>query len=115
MPEAPVITSPDGTWSSLKRELSGCAHLFKSKALEGIANVFRLGDHPFEFHSAFGNRSTDLKAYAEAGFEPSRTYLIDVRGRVTCVGAAHAAASSYAAMLEKVNELFPPLVTQNHH
>lgn len=118
MPQAPVITSPDGAWRSLKRELSGCAHLFKSEALEGIAKVFRLGDHPFEFYSAFGNRSTDVKAYAAAGIDPSRTYLIDSRGRVTCVGAVptvHAADSSYAAMLDKVDTLFPPLATPNHH
>jgi phosphatidate phosphatase LPIN len=115
MPQAPVITSRDGAWRSLKRELSGCAHLFKSEALEGIAKVFRLGDHAFEFHSAFGNRSTDVKAYAAAGIEPSRTYVIDARGRVTCAGAAHAADSSYAAMLHQVNALFPPLPTQNHH
>jgi phosphatidate phosphatase PAH1 len=127
MPLAPVVTSPDDALKSLHREITGCAHVFKSSVLAGISDVFRHcdgGDYASAsspsasgatpaasvFHSAFGNRATDAKAYAAAGIEPHRTFIIDARGRVVCAdGAIHVSGGSYAAMLLSVNELFPPM------
>ena len=115
MPEAPVITSPDTALKSVHREVTGCAHVFKSKALAAISSVFSRveGDSSAPvFHSAFGNRSTDMKAYAAAGVEPSRVFIVDPRGRLTSAGAAtQLSGGSYSAMLQRVNELFPPLTT----
>jgi phosphatidate phosphatase LPIN len=115
MPVAPVITSADSASASVTRELTGLAHLFKIEALEGVARTFRTAGGGSTcarvFHSAFGNRNTDLKAYAAAGIQPERIFIIDVHGRVTRGGASSAACASgsYAVMLQRVNQLFPPL------
>ncbi len=110
---APVITSADSASASVTRELTGRAHLFKIEALEGIASTFRTAGGGSAcarvFHSAFGNRHTDFKAYAAAGIQPQRIFIVDADGRVTCGAASSADCRSYAVMFQRVNELFPPL------
>ncbi len=110
MPVAPVITSADSASASVAREVTGRAHLFKIEALEGIARTFRTaGSFARVFHSAFGNRRTDFQAYTAAGIQAERVFIIDTLGRVAFGGASRADCGSYAAMLQRVNELFPPL------
>jgi phosphatidate phosphatase LPIN len=113
LPNAPVITSPDGAFESLLREITGRAHEFKSEALVAISRTFCQSDGGIGepvIHAAFGNRATDAKAYAAAGVDPRRTFIIDPRGRVVCGdGATHASCGSYAAILQRAHELFPPI------
>jgi phosphatidate phosphatase LPIN len=114
LPMSPVVTSPYSARVSLLRELNRSSHFFKAHALKGIQDTFQPSDDDVGvsvFHSGFGNRDTDVKAYAAAGIAPHRSFVIDVRGRVTCAAAALAAEGSYPAMLQAVNEMFPPLTT----
>ena len=100
--------------ASLQRELTGRAHVFKSAALQGIARAFHRGDGNagHVFHAAFGNRETDLKAYASAGIDPARIFIVNERGEVKRSGALDAGDTlSYGAMMRMVDALFPARVT----
>ena len=66
LPPGPLIMSPDGLFTSLKREvIERKPHLLKIPVLSEIKNLFPQGLTPF--FAGFGNRDTDGIAYRYLG------------------------------------------------
>ncbi|KAI9221868.1 Lipin/Ned1/Smp2-domain-containing protein [Blastocladiella britannica] len=95
LPDGPVLTSPDGLLTALKRELvTRTPAEFKTATLGEIARLFSppsSGSDPSSsfsssppggsvFAAGFGNRSTDMVAYRVSGIPDSHAFLVDPAG-----------------------------------
>jgi phosphatidate phosphatase PAH1 len=107
LPEGPIITSPDGIFKSLSREvIQRQPHKFKIKVLQQIASLFPA--HASPFYSGFGNRDTDAMAYHAAGVQRERIFIINAKGAVlTLDDRRH--WTSYAEITSLVEHMFPHL------
>lgn len=74
LPDGPAILSPQGFWTSVKRELMKTTQEFKTEALKGIQRVF--GDE-YPFYAGFGNRNADAIAYLSVGLEPDKVFILE--------------------------------------
>ena len=76
MPDGPVITSPDRTFTALKREvIDRRPQEFKIQALNGIVQLFPKSVNCF--YAGFGNRDTDMMAYLAVGVPSGRIFIIN--------------------------------------
>lgn len=74
MPLGPVFTSPDGLYSSFKREvIDKQPDFLKTQILTVIKECFPLTVNPY--FCGFGNKNTDAVAYNKL-IAPSRIYII---------------------------------------
>ncbi|ORZ30013.1 Lipin/Ned1/Smp2-domain-containing protein, partial [Catenaria anguillulae PL171] len=101
LPDGPVLTSPDGLLTALKREVvTKTPAEFKTATLGMLADLFEKPESsvsvlgaPLEedfsgakrasvFAAGFGNRETDLVAYASVGIPDSHQFIVDSSGEV---------------------------------
>ena len=104
LPPGPLIMSPDGVFTSLKREvIERKPHLLKIPVLSELKNLFPQNVTPF--FAGFGNRETDGIAYRYIGIPLNNIFLIDTSSRVLRLGETK--KQSYKLIAEKVEDIFP--------
>ena len=104
LPPGPLIMSPDGLFTSLKREvIERKPHLLKIPVLSEIKNLFSEGLSPF--YAGFGNRDTDGIAYRYLGIPLNNIFLIDTSSKVLRLGETK--KGSYKLIADRIEELFP--------
>jgi hypothetical protein len=92
LPEGPVLTSPDSVFTALKREVVlRTPHEFKITTLSEISRLFTTStasntvlEAPFS--AAFGNRPSDMLAYAAVGVPKAQTYMVNPAGELVSMG-----------------------------
>ena len=104
LPPGPLIMSPDGLFTSLKREvIERKPHLLKIPVLSEIKNLFPQESNPF--FAGFGNRDTDGIAYRYLGIPLNYIFLIDTASKVLRLGDTK--KESYKEIADKVEDIFP--------
>ena len=104
LPPGPLIMSPDGVFTSLKREvIERKPHLLKIPVLSELKNLFPQDCKPF--YAGFGNRETDGVAYRYLDIPLNNIFIIDTSSRVLRLGETQ--KSSYKLLADKVEEIFP--------
>ncbi|KAF9104619.1 hypothetical protein BGX27_010014 [Mortierella sp. AM989] len=104
LPDGPVIMSPDRLFSAFHREvIIRKPEVFKMACLRDIKKLF--GDRD-PFYAGFGNRITDALSYRAVNVPSSRIFTIDSNGEVK-LELLSAFKSSYLALNDLVNEIFP--------
>jgi len=104
LPPGPLIMSPDGVFTSLKREvIERKPHLLKIPVLSELKNLFPQDSKPF--YAGFGNRETDGVAYRYLDIPLNNIFIIDTSSRVLRLGETQ--KSSYKLLADKVEEIFP--------
>ncbi|CAN4092729.1 unnamed protein product [Withania somnifera] len=108
LPEGPVLTSPDGIFPSLFREVVRRApHEFKIACLEDIKALFPSDRNPFPFYAGFGNRHTDEISYLKVGIPKGKIFTINPKGQI--VVNRHIDTKSYTSLHSLVTAMFPAI------
>ena len=106
LPAGPLLLSPDGLFSSLKREvIDRTPQILKINILTEIRRLFPQNNFPF--YAGFGNRNTDAIAYRAIGIELNRIFIINTKSNV--VQLNHKQQKTYESIAQEVNNLFPKL------
>ncbi|XP_019245089.1 PREDICTED: phosphatidate phosphatase PAH2-like isoform X1 [Nicotiana attenuata] len=106
LPEGPVLTSPDGLFRSLFREVvTRSPHEFKITCLQDVKALFPSDRNPF--YAGFGNRDTDKVSYLKVGIPEGKIFTIDPKGQI--VMNHHIDTKSYTFIHGCVDDMFPPL------
>lgn len=107
MPLGPVITSPNGTFNALAREVVlKRPEVFKKAILACVRDCF--SENPFL--AGFGNRPTDCASYIHVGIDPMRSFRINSKGKVV-IAASEESFNSYLQVKKQINTLFPSMST----
>lgn len=111
LPRGPLLMSPDGIFSSLKREvIEKKPHLLKISVLTEIKNLFPDDYNPF--YAGFGNRETDGVAYRMLDIPLDNIYIIDSKSNVTQLGEGR--ITNYKSLNYKLAINFPKLNDENN-
>ncbi|XP_049348881.1 phosphatidate phosphatase PAH2-like isoform X3 [Solanum verrucosum] len=106
LPEGPVVTSPDGLFLSLYREVVKRApQEFKIACLQEIKALFPCDRNPF--YAGFGNRDTDEICYLKVEIPEGKIFTINSKGQI--VLKRNTDTMSYSCLHGCVNDLFPPM------
>ena len=85
LPPGPMLMSPDGLFSALKREvIQRKPHLLKIPLLTEIKNLFPKNINPF--YAGFGNRDTDAIAYRYLDIPLNNIFIVDPNSDVIQLG-----------------------------
>ena len=104
LPEGPLFMSPDGLFTSLKREvIERKPHLLKIPLLTELKNLFPDGTKPF--FAGFGNRETDGVAYRYLDVPLNNIFIIDTRSNVLRLGDTK--KTSYKILSSNLDGIFP--------
>ena len=104
LPAGPLIMSPDGLFTSLKREvIERKPHLLKIPVLSELKNLFPQNTTPF--FAGFGNRETDGVAYRYVNIPLNNIFIIDTSSKVLRLGETK--KGSYKLIADKIDEIFP--------
>ena len=104
LPPGPLIMSPDGLFTSFKREvIERKPYLLKIPILNELKNLFPEELTPF--FMGFGNRDTDGIAYRYVGIPLNNIFLIDSSSKVLRLGETK--KESYKLIAEKAEDIFP--------
>jgi len=107
LPVGPVITSPDGMFRSLHREvIMRKPEEFKIECLSTIKSLFPTESLPF--YAGFGNRHTDVTSYQAVDIPDSRIMIINPQGEVHNP-VNQTRISSYDGLRELCDVMFPPV------
>ncbi|XP_066443816.1 phosphatidate phosphatase LPIN3 isoform X2 [Eleutherodactylus coqui] len=110
LPPGPLLLSPSSLFAALHREvIEKTPEQFKIACLSDIRQLFT---DPYPFYAAFGNRPNDVVAYREVGVPESRIFTVNPRGELT-QDLNFSFKSSYAALRDLVNVMFPPPSSQS--
>lgn len=110
LPEGPVLTSPDGIFPSLFREVVRRApHEFKIACLEDIKALFPSDRNPFPFYAGFGNRHTDEISYLKVGIPKGKIFTINPKGQI--VVNRHIDTKSYTSLHSLATAMFPAILS----
>ena len=106
LPAGPLLLSPDGLFSSLKREvIDRIPQILKINILTEIKNLFPQNNFPF--FAGFGNRNTDAIAYRAIGIDLNKIFIINTNSDV--VQLNNKQQKTYESIAQEVNYLFPKL------
>ncbi|XP_028967943.1 phosphatidate phosphatase LPIN2 [Galendromus occidentalis] len=132
LPEGPVLLNPTSLLNAFHREvIIKRPQDFKISCLKDIMSLFPMDSRPF--YAGFGNRLTDVLSYRAVSIETQRIFTINPKGELTRELVATSAAvtlgsessnitesgddssqsqanSSYKALSDIADEIFPPLV-----
>ncbi|KAM3923951.1 phosphatidate phosphatase LPIN3 [Leptodactylus fuscus] len=109
LPPGPLLLSPSSLFAALHREvIEKAPERFKIACLSDIRQLFT---DPYPLYAAFGNRPNDVVAYREVGVPESRIFTVNPRGELT-QELNSSFKSSYAALRDLVNVMFPPPSSQ---
>ncbi|XP_053572493.1 LOW QUALITY PROTEIN: phosphatidate phosphatase LPIN3-like [Bombina bombina] len=110
LPLGPLLLSPSSLFTALHREvIEKAPERFKISCLSDIRQLFT---DPQPFYAAFGNRTNDVMAYKQVGVPESRIFTVNPQGVLT-QELNPSFKSSYSALKELVNVMFPPLATDS--
>jgi phosphatidate phosphatase LPIN len=110
LPVGPVITSPDGMFRSLHREvIMRKPEEFKIDCLSTIKNLFPEASLPF--YAGFGNRHTDVTSYQAVDIPDSRIMIINPQGEVHNP-LNQQQISSYDGLRDLCDLMFPPVLEE---
>ena len=74
LPIGPLLLSPDSMFTSIVREISNYAQVFKEKTLKEILQLYP--PNVFPFYAGFGNRDGDAVAYQRTGIPMARIFIL---------------------------------------
>ena len=104
LPPGPMLMSPDGLFSALKREvIQRKPHLLKIPLLTEIKNLFPDGIQPF--FAGFGNRDTDAIAYRYLDIPLHNIFIVDPNSDVIQLGEEN--MTSYKDINNNLEKYFP--------
>jgi phosphatidate phosphatase LPIN len=104
LPPGPLFMSPDGLFTSFKREvIEKKPHLLKIPLLTEIKNLFPEGTKPF--FAGFGNRETDGVAYRYLEVPLNNIFIIDTSSKVLRLGEK--TKTSYKELSTNLDGIFP--------
>ena len=104
LPPGPMLMSPDGLFSALKREvIQRKPHLLKIPLLTEIKNLFPKGIQPF--YAGFGNRDTDAIAYRYLDIPLKNIFIVDPKSDVVQLGEEE--TTSYKEINNNLQKYFP--------
>eukprot|EP01090_Pellita_catalonica_P023717 TRINITY_DN9923_c0_g2_i1.p1 TRINITY_DN9923_c0_g2~~TRINITY_DN9923_c0_g2_i1.p1 ORF type:complete len:306 (-),score=48.11 TRINITY_DN9923_c0_g2_i1:810-1727(-) len=110
LPEGPVITSPDGLFQSVNREMiKKNPEEFKITCLRDIATLFP-GARPY--YAGFGNRPSDVISYTAVGVPQGKIFTINKYGEIRTTNKTY--KKSYIKLNDLVHEMFPAVNNQPH-
>lgn len=110
LPPGPMLMSPDGLFSSLKREvIQKQPYLLKIPLLTEVSDLFleekSKGKEGVTFVGGFGNRDTDAISYRYVGIPLDKIFIIDKKSEVIQLGKE--GITSYKEINENVEKIFP--------
>lgn len=104
LPEGPILLSPDSMFKSIIREIANYSEIFKEKALNELLQTFP--PQIFPFHSGFGNRDGDARAYSKIGIPLQRIFIVKSKKKdeeYTCI-------TNFEEVSLNLEENFPSLI-----
>ena len=111
LPPGPLFMSPDGLFTSLKREvIERKPHLLKIPLLTEIKNLFPEGTKPF--FAGFGNRETDGVAYRYLEVPLNNIFIIDTSSKVLRLGET--TKTTYKILSTNLDGIFPFIENNNN-
>jgi len=106
LPPGPLFMSPDGIFTSLRREvIERKPHLLKIPLLNELKNLFPGVLKPF--YAGFGNRETDAIAYRYLEIPLNRCFIINPSSEVVQLG--HTTKTTYQEIADNCDKDFPKL------
>ena len=104
LPPGPMLMSPDGLFSALKREvIQRKPHLLKIPLLTEIKNLFP--DNVKPFFAGFGNRDTDAIAYRYLDIPLNNIFIVDPNSEVIQLGKEE--TTTYKDINKELEKYFP--------
>ena len=104
LPPGPMLMSPDGLFSALKREvIQRKPHLLKIPLLTEIKNLFPENIKPF--YAGFGNRDTDAIAYRYLDIPLNNIFIVDPNSDVIQLGKEE--TTTYNDINNNLERYFP--------
>lgn len=104
LPPGPMLMSPDGLFSALKREvIQRKPHLLKIPLLTEIKNLFPKNINPF--YAGFGNRDTDAIAYRYLDIPLNNIFIVDPNSDVIQLGKEE--TTTYNDINNNLESYFP--------
>ena len=104
LPPGPMLMSPDGLFSALKREIiQRKPHLLKIPLLTEIKNLFPENSKPF--FAGFGNRDTDALAYRYLDIPLNNIFIVDPKSEVIQLGIE--GTTTYKDINNELEKYFP--------
>ena len=104
LPTGPMLMSPDGLFSALKREIiQRKPHLLKIPLLTEIKNLFPENTKPF--FAGFGNRDTDAIAYRYLDIPLNNIFIVDPKSEVIQLGIE--GTTTYQDINNEFEKYFP--------
>ena len=106
LPPGPLFMSPDGLFTSFKREvIEKKPHLLKIPMLTELQNLFPEEEKPF--FAGFGNRETDGVAYRYLEVPLNNIFIIDTSSNVLRLGDTK--KTNYKELSNNLDGIFPYL------
>ena len=107
LPPGPLFMSPDGIFTSLRREvIEKKPHLLKIPLLAELNNLFPKGLKPF--YAGFGNRETDAISYRYLEIPLNKCFIINTSSEVVQLGKT--TKTTYQEIADNVDVDFPKVV-----
>ena len=104
LPRGPLLMSPDGLFSSFKREvIDRSPQLLKISTLKEIRALFPFDYCPF--YAGFGNRETDAIAYRTVGMDMGKIFIVNNSGEVSQLN--NSIKKNYTLLNNIVHDIFP--------
>ena len=106
LPPGPLFMSPDGIFTSLRREvIEKKPHLLKIPLLTELKNLFPTVLKPF--YAGFGNRETDAISYRYLNIPLNRCFIINTSSEVVQLGST--IKTTYQEIADNVDKDFTKL------
>ena len=110
LPPGPLFMSPDGVFTSLRREvIEKKPHLLKIPLLTELKNLFPTVLKPF--YAGFGNRETDAISYRYLDIPLNKCFIINTSSEVIQLGES--AKTTYQEIADNVDKDFPKIIKEN--
>ena len=109
LPPGPLFMSPDGVFTSLRREvIEKKPHLLKIPLLTELKNLFPNVLKPF--YAGFGNRETDAISYRYLDIPLNKCFIINTSSEVIQLGET--VKTTYQAIADNVDKDFPKITRE---
>lgn len=106
LPPGPLFMSPDGLFTSLRREvIEKKPHLLKIPLLFELTNLFR--DNLPHFYAGFGNRETDAVSYMYIKIPLNKCFIINTSSEVVQLGST--VKTTYQEIADNIDKYFPKI------
>ena len=111
LPKGPLFMSPNGIFTSLKREvIEKKPHILKISVLNEIKSLFPDDCNPF--YAGFGNRETDGVAYRFMGIQLNNIYIVNSKSNVIQLGESK--TTNYKSLNNIIETNFPKICDEDN-